>query len=113
MATSTIKTPANMLTPSYSFVSHEDSVTGVINLMRFGKLRTLFGYINPNTSGTSIVLGTLDPGDCPPVVIVGTFSGYGVTQTGEITIQTNGVIRIAINGTPTNDVKFNITYGVG
>lgn len=100
------------LNPTYSAITLNNGITGNVTLMRMGKLRMLTGYVNPNTSGANVALATLDVGDRPPVLIRGSFSGFGVTTTGEFNIYTNGVFEMAVKETPTNTVKFNITYGV-
>lgn len=98
--------------PSYSTVSLASGIVGTLYLMKMGKLRMLTGYVNPGQSTTGLVVATLGAGDQPPVEIKGSFSGYGVTQMGELSIKTNGNIEIAINGTPSNTVKLNIMWGV-
>ena len=98
--------------PTYSTVSMASGIVGTLYLMKMGKLRVLTGYINPGQSTTGLVIATLAAADTPPVEIKGSFSGYGVTQTGELSIKTNGNIEIAINGQPSNTVKMNVMWGV-
>lgn len=80
--------------------------------MRMGKLRVLTGYFNPNTSGANVTIATLDAQDKPPVNIQGTFSGYGVTATGELNINSAGTFQCSVNAAPSNTLKFNIAYAV-
>ena len=101
------------LVSAYDTLPLASGITGTIYIMRMGKLRVLEGYINPNTSGASITIATLATTDKPPVDIRGSYSGYGVTVTGEFTLKSStGVLELAINGTPSNTIKFNITYAV-
>lgn len=97
---------------SYAPVTLASGITGTVYIMRMGNLRVLSGYVNPNTSGASITIATLDTSDRPPLGIRGSFSGYSVTATGEFLLNSNGVFELAINATPGNTVKFNITYAV-
>lgn len=101
------------VTPTYATVTLESGITGTVYIMRMGKLRVLTGYVNPNNSGAAITIATLPAGDKPPVDIRGSYSGFGVTATGEFTLKaSNGVLELAINATPSNTIKFNITYAV-
>lgn len=102
----------SQITPSYASVTLASGITGTIYIMRMGKLRVLTGYFNPNTSGANISIATLDEQDRPPVNIQGTFSGYGVTATGELNINSAGAFQCSVNATPSNTLKFNITYAV-
>ena len=108
-----INTLNSQLTSSYDTVTLASGITGTVYIMRMGKLRVLSGYVNPNTSGASITIATLPTTDKPPVEIKGSFSGYGVTATGEFTLKSStGVLELAINSAPNNTIKFNITYAV-
>ena len=104
---------ANM-TPSYSTLTLATGVTGTLYLMKMGKIRILTGYVDPGQSTTGLTIATLDSADRPPVNISGSFSGYGVTQTGEVSIiSSSGNVQLAINGAPANTVKINMVWGVG
>ena len=103
---------SSQLTPSYATVTLESGITGTIYIMRMGKLRVLTGYFNPNASGVNITIATLDAQDKPPVNIQGTFSGYGVTATGELNINSAGTFKCSVNATPSNTLKFNLAYAV-
>ena len=101
------------LVSAYDTVPLASGITGTIYIMRMGKLRVLEGYIDPHASGSSITIATLATTDKPPVDIRGSYSGYGVTATGEFTLKSStGVLELAINATPNNTIKFNITYAV-
>lgn len=93
-------------------VSSSFSGTGTIRILRLGKLRVLFGSVKPTNSGANQTILTLDSSDRPAINIQAPFSGYGVTGTGEMTVQSAGGFVISINAVPANDVKFNITYAV-
>lgn len=104
---------SSQLAASYDTVTLASGITGTVYIMRMGKLRVLTGYVNPNNSGAAITIATLPAGDKPPVDIRGSYSGFGVTATGEFTLKaSNGVLELAINATPSNTIKFNITYAV-
>lgn len=96
----------------YDTVTLTNGITGSVYIMRMGRMRVLTGYINPNTSGASITIATLEASDRPPLGIRGSFSGYGVTATGEFTVNSNGVFELSINAVPSNSIKFNIAYAV-
>ena len=102
----------SQLVPTYSSVTLASGITGNVTIMRMGKLRVLTGYFNPNTSGANITIATLDAQDKPPVNIQGTFSGYGVTATGELNINSAGTFQCSVNTAPSNTLKFNIAYAV-
>ena len=103
---------SSQLVPTYSSVTLASGITGNVTIMRMGKLRVLTGYFNPNTSGANITIATLDAQDKPPVNIQGTFSGYGVTATGELNINSAGTFQCSVNTAPSNTLKFNIAYAV-
>lgn len=107
-----INTVKSFLISAYDTVTLESGITGTVYIMRMGRLRVLTGYINPNTSGASITVATLAASDAPPLTIRGSYGGYGVTETGEFTLNSSGVLALAISGAPSNTIKFNITYAV-
>lgn len=101
------------LLSAYEQLTLETGITGSIYIMRMGKLRVLTGYVNPNAAGASIAIATLAPADRPPINIRGSYSGYGVTATGEFMVNApTGVIELAISAAPGNTIKFNITYAI-
>lgn len=102
------------LVPAYGTLTLENGVTGNVVIIRMGKMRVLTGYANPGRAGTAIVLATLDAGDRPPVNITGAISSYGMTINGELRVEgtNSGKFIMALDGTPTNTIKFNIAYAV-
>lgn len=110
MATSVIK--SNSITPSYATLTLNSGISGAIRIMRYGKMRVLFGACNPNVASVSTVLATLDEGDSPPINLQTSISGYSATSDGELTVYSDGRIVMPITSVPTNNCKFCIAYGV-
>lgn len=81
--------------------------SGNMIIIRYGKVRVLYGQIKTNSSGTVINIGSLDSGDRPPVKIFFPLSSYNLPG-GEGSIE-NGSIVFAIPNN-SNSYKFNCTW---
>lgn len=110
MATSFIK--SNSITPSYATLTLNSGISGTIRIMRYGKMRVLFGNCNPNVASVSTVLATLAEGDRPPIDLQTSISGYSATSDGELTVYADGRIVMPLNNVPVNNVKFSVMYAV-
>lgn len=86
--------------------------TGAVRIIRIGKMRVLFGHVQPTNSGATQLACTLSSGDMPPVDIEGSINGFTFNTYGEVTIKTDGKVLISVNATPGNSGKFNIAYAI-
>ena len=112
MATSVIKSFLSNFVPSYDTLALNSGITGEIRILRYGKIRALFGNCNPNVASATTLLSTLAEGDRPPITMRTAISGYSSTSNGELTVYADGRIVMPLNNVPVNNVKFSVMYAV-
>lgn len=100
------------LNPGYSTITVQNA-TGTIRLLKFGKLRVVYGNVKATSAGIGVVVGTLVSGDRPPIDIDSPATGYSVSAQCEAQVTASGNILVNVpSGANNNSIKFNVVYAV-
>lgn len=102
----------SILNPSYSTITVQNA-TGTIKLLKFGKLRVIYGNVKVTNTGIKIIVGTLVSSDRPPIDIESSATGYSVSAQCEVQVTASGNILVNVpSGANNNSIKFNVVYAV-